>query len=139
MTYEGPTNDPIAMPAFPFSVFNASCAFDAVPRFSCAGDVPLALRTGAHPMVAAAACTSTWVGVTLTNAAEVALFTSPNPLRTAPFTMRYTTDGTAPGPSSTAYKGPFTLSASCTVRAQSFDDATGAAVGVESKSMVTRA
>jgi hypothetical protein len=143
MTYEGPTNDPILLPTYPFNAFNASVAFDAVPRFACAGDVP----PGALPPPpagdprGAAKCDSTWVGVTLAGAADVALFTAPYAgagARTAPYTVRYTLDGTEPTAASTPYKTPFPLDASCTVRARAFDDATGAPVAVESSAQVSR-
>ncbi len=145
MTYEGPTNDPILLPTYPFNAFNASVAFDAVPRFACAADVPPGALppppAAAPPVAAAAACESTWVGVTLSGAADVALFTAPynGPgARGAPYTVRYTLDGTAPTAASTAYRAPFSLDASCTVRARAFDDATNAPVAVESSAQVTR-
>lgn len=145
MTYEGPTNDPILLPTYPFNAFNASVAFDAVPRFACAADVPPGALppppAAAPPDAAAAACESTWVGVTLSGAADVALFTAPYKgpgARGAPYTVRYTLDGTAPTAASTAYRAPFSLDANCTVRARAFDDATGAPVAVESSAQVTR-
>jgi len=140
MTYEFTNaNDPVAMPTFPFAGFNASVAFDAVPRFACAGDIPPAGARAAAG-ASAAACTSTWVGATLTGAADVGLFVShysgPG-ARAGTRTIRYTLDGSVPTSSSQAYSAPFSLAANCTVRARSFDDATGAGVGPESAADVT--
>jgi hypothetical protein len=145
MTYEFlNANDPVATPTFPFAIFNASVAFDAVPRFACAGDIPPAgpaePRTAATAASAAAACTSTWVGVTLTRAADVGLFVAHYAgagARSGTRTIRYTLDGSTPTASSQAYSAPFSLATNCTVRARSFDDATGAGVGPESAADVS--
>ena len=142
MTYELTTpNDPTDSPSFPFATFNASIAFDAVPRFACAGDIPPA-PPAASAASAAASCSSTWVGVTLTAPSNVGLFVanySGPGQRMGTRTIRYTLDGSAPGPASAAYTAPFQLSANCTVRSRSFDDASGAPVGPESAATVVMA
>lgn len=144
MNYEAKrANDPVAMPTFPLATYNASIAWDAVPRFACAGDIPPA-RRAAPPRGgaggAAPACVSTWVGVNITASTAVGFFTATYAgpgARTAPRTIRYTLDGSAPTPASAAYAGPFAVAASATVRARSFDDATGAGLGPESAALVT--
>ena len=146
MTYELTTpNDPTDSPSFPFATFNASIAFDAVPRFACAADIPGAAARpsgGAADAAAAAACTTTWVGATLTSASDVGLFvanyTGPG-ARLAPRTIRFTLDGSAPSAASPAYSAPFLLAANATVRSRSFDDASGVPLGPESAATVTLA
>jgi hypothetical protein len=135
MTYElDKANDAVAAPTFPFATFNASVAFDAVPRFACAGDIP------GSAVAAGAPCNSTWVGASLSAPADVGFFvssyTGPG-ARIAPRSIRYTTDGSPVGPSSTAYSAPFQLSSNCTVRSRSFDDASGDPLGPESVATVT--
>ena len=136
MTYElAQANDPLAAPTFPLSAFNGSIAFDAVPRFACAGDIPPASGGGAP----SAACTTTWVGANITAAADVGLFVahySGPGARASSRSIHYTTDGSEPTTSSPSYSGPFQLGASCTVRSRSFDDASGAPVGPESAATV---
>jgi hypothetical protein len=76
----------------------------------------------------------------LTAPADVGFFVSPYTgpgARTAPRSVRYTTDGSPAGPSSTLYSAPFQLSANCTVRSRSFDDASGEPLGPESVATVT--
>ena len=130
MTYEiGMANLPTGAPTFPFYAFNASVAFDLLPRFACAADVP------GSSAVAAPECDSTWVGVTITKPTMVGLFTAPYTgagARTTTSTIHYTLDGSAPTPSSPAYTGSFQVSAACTVKAQSFDDAGAPVSGVSS-------
>jgi hypothetical protein len=129
MTYESEVqNSPTSTPTFPFFTFNASVAFDLLPRFACAGDIPAGAAGAA---TGAPDCSSTWVGVSITKPASVGFFTAPYTgagARTGTSSVRYTLDGSAPTPSSTRYTAPFVVSQAATVRAQSFDDASGAAV-----------
>lgn len=139
MTYEtAHANDPVATPTFPFSTFNASLAWDIVPRFACAGDIPSSAAA-----VGASDCSSTWVGVTLKAgaAAEVGFFTAAytGSGARAPHSVRYTTDGSPVTAASTKYTAPFSVRAPATVRARSFDDATDAPLGVESAADVSEA
>ena len=138
MTYEsGTPNLPTALPTFPFFNFNASVAFDLLPRFACEGDLP-----GAAQGRGAAGCSSTWVGVSITGPARVGLFTAPYAgpgARTTSSTIRYTLDGSDPTPSSTAYTAPFTVAQAGQVRAASFDSATGAALSTVSAGEVLMA
>ena len=106
-------------------------------RFACAADIP-----GAAARPSSGACTTTWVGATLTSASDVGLFvanyTGPG-ARLAPRTIRFTLNGSAPSAASPAYSAPFSLAANATVRSRSFDDATGAPLGPESAATVTLA
>jgi hypothetical protein len=135
MTYETPaSNPPIGTPTFPFSAWSAGGAWDAVPRFACAADAPGAR---APAPADAAACESTWVGVTLTAPASVALFTAPYAAR-APLDIYYTLDGSAVTTAATKYTGPFVLpAAAATVRTRSFDRATGAPLVIETSAAVS--
>jgi hypothetical protein len=130
MTYEtGAPNPPQATPTFPFWSFNASVAWDLVPRFVCAGDLPNGVAAGDS-------CTSTWVGVNITKPSSVGFFVAPyagpGSRTTGPSSVRYTLDGSDPSPASQKYSAPFTVSASATVRAQSFEDATGMPLSIVS-------
>ena len=132
-------NDPTAVPTFPFATFNATIAWDVVPRFACAADIP-----GSRISTRANGCDSTWVGVTLskgTTSTDVGLFTAPysGPGARAPFSVRYTLDGSPVTPTSPMYMGVFKVSAPATVRARSYDDASGAPLGVESSGDVSSA
>ena len=128
MTYEAAMpNLPTGSPSFPFFAFNATVAFDLLPRFACAADVP------GSSVASAPECNSTWVGVTITKSTQVGLFTAPYSgagARTTLSTIHYTLDGSAPTPSSAVYTAPFQVSAACTVKAQSFDDAGAPVSGV---------
>ena len=140
MAYEAAApNPPVATPTFPFAAWSAAGAWDAVPRFACAADIPAAAGGAVAPAPApraAAACESTWVGVTLSAPARVGFFTAPYAAR-APLDVYYTIDGTAPSTAATKYTAPFTLPAhAATVRAQSFDRATGAPLVVETSAAV---
>jgi len=143
MTYElDNANDPIKSPTFPFSNFNATVAFDIIPRFACAGDIPPAVRDSIQVLdsSSSASCTSTWVGATLTAPSQVGLFIAPYTgpgARTSPFSIRYTLDGTAPTYMSDKYAGPFLLSSNVTVRSRCFDDATGVPLGAGSAATVS--
>ena len=143
MAYEGVSNDPVAMPTFPFATFNASVGWDVVPRLACAGDVPPAAAAAAAAKEAgaeAAACTSTWVGVTVgADGALVSLFVAPytGPGARAPHSIRFTLDGSPVTASSPLFTAPFSVKAPTTVRARSFDVATGAALAVETSADVS--
>lgn len=142
MTYElDNANDPIKSPTFPFSNFNASIAFDVVPRFACAGDIPPSSSySTALTDAEAASCTSTWVGATLTAPSQVGLFIAPYTgpgARINPFSIRYTIDGSAPTSTSDKYMGTFLLSSNATVRSRCFDDASGVPLGSGSSAMVS--
>jgi hypothetical protein len=116
MTYEtggASNNDPVAMPTFPFAVFNASIAFDVAPRFACAADLPPAAG-GAAAAAAAAGCSSTWTGVTVAPAgADVGLFVASytGAGARAPHEIRYTTDGSPVSGASALYAAPFAVQA----------------------------
>ena len=138
MAYESRENNPrTGTPTFPFAAWTPS-AWDALPRFVCAGDLPPSAAAGAAASPAAAsACSSTWVGVTLSAPAQVGFFIAPYAAR-APVDIYYTLDGSPPArATATLYSGPFTLpAAAATVRAQSFDRATGAALVVDTSAAV---
>ena len=144
MTYEtggAANNDPVAMPTFPFAAFNSSVAWDVAPRLACVGDVPPRSAAAANAAADAASCSSTWVGVTVdkTAGATVALFVAPytGPGARAPHSIRYTVDGSPVTVNSPTYSAPFTVKAPATVRARSFDDASGAALAVETSADVS--
>ena len=76
-----------------------------------------------------ASCASTWVGVSITGGSgSVGFFTAHYAgagARTGTSSIFYTLDGSAPSPAAQRYSAPFAVSQAATVRAQSFDDATG--------------
>ena len=153
MAYEtrgAASNDPVATPTFPLSTFNASAAWDVVPRLACQADVPPSAAAAAAAAAGAAVrapaaggCTTTWVGVTVDAAqgAAVALFTAPytGAGARAPHSIRYTTDGSPVTPASARFTAPFAVKPPATVRARSFDDATGAPLAVETRADVSAA
>ena len=145
MTYETPSaNDPLATPSFPFFKFNASVAWDVVPRFDCAsallGARPSATDVGATH-TSDGTCESSWVGVTISGgAARVGFFTAtyngPGARMGGSHSVHYTIDDSPPTASSPVYTAPLSLGGNCTVRARSFDDVTGESLGVEVSSVV---
>jgi len=147
MTFETPSaNDPLATPSFPFFKFNASVAWDVVPRFACKGNLPGDTNRATTDVGRAAAlagtCESSWVGATISGGpTDVGFFTAPytgaGARTTGPYSVHYTIDDSEPTASSAKYSTPFSLGASCTVRARTFDDLTGSPLGVEASSSVT--
>jgi len=140
MTYEtDEPNPPTGTPTFPFSSFNASVAFDLVPRFVCAGDIPPTAATSPTTTSSSSSCNSTWVGVSISSPSLVGFFTAQykargSGLRTAVF---YTTDGSNPTPSSgIEYSQPFTVSGPATITAATFDKDSGDALSTASVGVV---
>jgi Chitobiase/beta-hexosaminidase C-terminal domain len=133
MTYEcngKGNNHPTACNTYPFSTFNASVSWDLAVRVSCGKDVP----AEAFPPSAGGAtgdCSSTFTGATIKSASDIGLFVAPNPRRErAPWSLRYTLDGSAPTASSASYATFFKVAGNTTVRAQAFRDDIKVAVGV---------
>lgn len=136
MTYECGANTLTGCPSFPFSParYNASFTWDAMPRVTCASDVP------GSPVPGSKACSTTFAGITFSGAsAQVGMFAAPLPQR-APLVIRYTLDGSLPSPTNgLVYSQFITVTGNTTVTAQSFDAATNAALLVPSVVYVVKA
>lgn len=153
MTYECPLHDATLCNTFPLSAFNATIAWDVMPRIVCADNVPPAVYEQQQAGIdkvrymreaaaeAGASCTTTLMGASYNGtSADLVMFLATNPLRgnVPPPLLRYTTDNTPVLPTSQVYLGPITVTGNATVRARSFDALTGTALLSESLAVITQ-